>query len=296
MSDVLSVADMTRIDERLTDDEAERSTDDEAERSTDDEFELLTDDEDECLTKEQWLKELRLVIQRDPDFPKDATDLLKEVKALISALDNHHKNVNIARITGSSVSIIGGILAIVGGALTISIVLAPVGVPLAFAGMGVGAAGAGTNIGSRVTKTVITKKNLANIQKKKIDSFQERLSEIMILQATNVTKGKSSAAFSDGLAAGSAAASTMKTIFTVADTAGDIFQAARAGKAAAGAALRAAGTFGKISVIGSAVLMPLDIIDIAMASRDLHKGEGHPACEKLREFADELELLCRPVP
>ncbi|KAK7481811.1 hypothetical protein BaRGS_00026958 [Batillaria attramentaria] len=279
MADVLSVADMKLIDELLTDDEDERSTDDEV----------------GCLTKEQWLKELRFVIQQDPHLPKDVTDLLKDVKALISALDNHHKNVNIARITGSSVSIIGGILAIVGGALTISVVLAPVGVPLAIAGMGVGAAGAGTNIGSRVTKFVITKRNLANLQKR-IDSFQKRLSEIVILHATNVNKGKSFAAFSDGLAAGSAAASTMKTIFTVADTAGDIFQAARAGKAAAGAALRAAGTFGKISVIGSAVLMPLDIIDIAMASRDLHKGEGHPACEKLREFADELELLCRPAP
>nr|KAG5695661.1 hypothetical protein BaRGS_029151 [Batillaria attramentaria] len=63
---------------------------------------------DVIFTEDELREELRLAIENDETLRDDATELLREVRALISTLDAHHRNVNIARITGSSVSIVGG--------------------------------------------------------------------------------------------------------------------------------------------------------------------------------------------
>lgn len=80
-------------------------------------------------------------------------DTTSSLRAVAEKLDKIHKGCNIARVSGSSAGILGGILIIGGGVAEILTVGAAR--PLFVVGIGVGAAGVGTNLSARIVESSI---------------------------------------------------------------------------------------------------------------------------------------------
>ena len=87
---------------------------------------------------------------------------IEEIEKTIEKLTEHHKNVNISRITGSGASIAGSLIAIVG------FVLAPVtlgaSIGLSVGGIALAVAGGGTAAGASIADAFLQKSNIKHVQ------------------------------------------------------------------------------------------------------------------------------------
>jgi uncharacterized spore protein YtfJ len=91
---------------------------------------------------------------------RDAT--IEEIKKTIDRLREHHKNVNISRITGSSAYVAGSLMAILGIGLAPVTLGASIG--LSVSGIALAVAGGGTAAGASLTEAIIQKLNIDYVQ------------------------------------------------------------------------------------------------------------------------------------
>ena len=219
---------------------------------------------------------------------------VRTLRALADELMEHHYNVHIAKVAGTSASVAGTVVAGVGFGLSFftfgaSLILSAVG-------LGVGAAGGATNAGSMIAEACIQKSTF-NTAQKIIDDDREATKAIEEQLKEVETKAKK-IIIRNGIKAGVAGAFVVKNCVET----GLKFGARIASIAAneGGEALfRGLSVAGKVVHIGgfafSAVLLPVDLHTLVTSSIEIDaarkgkKDKEPDAVKKLREMADDWE-------
>ena len=110
---------------------------------------------------------------------------IQEIQEIIRKLKLHNRNVNISRITGSTVSVVGSAMAIAGFAL------APVtfgtSIGLSVSGIALAVAGGGTAAGASFTDMAIEKSNVKRVQEQLARDYDD-LNLISAIAKTIETK------------------------------------------------------------------------------------------------------------
>ena len=223
---------------------------------------------------------------------------VRTLRVLADDLMEHHKNVCVANVAGSSVSIAGFAAVATGFALS----FATFGASLALSGAGavVGAAGGLVNLGSSLTEGYLQRKNLATVQKI-IDEDREVISVLQkLLEEAKQTQNEP---ILDGIQMGCKGArmfeTCARTAFKIGVRAGA--QAASEGGETLFRSLKMAGRVAHVGgFVVSAALLPLDIYTLVKNTMEINAvKEGQKDIEpevvkKVRAIADELEseLLC----
>lgn len=228
------------------------------------------------------------------DWISKRKESVRTLRALAEKLMEHHHNVCIAKVAGSSASVAGFVFTAVGFGLSFTTFGASL--ILTGVGLGVGAAGGVTNAGSLIAETCI-QKDTFNTAQKIIDNDREATEAIEKLLEEFGTEAQK-IEIGNGLRAGISGALVVKNCLE----AGLKFGARIAGMAAGegGEALfRGLSVAGRVAHIGSfafsAILLPVDLYTLVTssmeidASRNGMEDEQPKAVKKLRELADELE-------
>ena len=226
----------------------------------------------------------------------------KTVQTLRDAADTlkaHHKNICIAKLTGSSTAIAGFVLVAVGFGL--SFVTFGSSLILSVVGGGICAAGGLTTAGSSITEMRFQKDSYKTAQKI-LDEDREAMQAIENLrgeleeeaQQSMVASAVNAGVVSTTVIAKNCAASGIRAGIRIGATV-----ASEGGEAL----FRVLSVAGRVVHIGgfaySAILLPLDIYTVVKASMDIDaarkgKEDKEPEAEKnLRMLADELEKELR---
>ena len=216
------------------------------------------------------------------------------LRALADELMEHHYNVHIAKVAGTSASIAGTVVAGVGFGL--SFVTFGASLILSAGGLVVGAAGGVTNAGTMIAEACIQKSTF-NTAQKIIDDDREATEAIEKLLKVFETEAKKiiiKNVFKAGLAGAFVAKNCVETSLK--------FGARIAGIAAnegSEALFRGLSVAGKVAHIGgfavSAILLPVDLYTLVTSSKKIdaarkgEKVEEPETVKKLREMADDLE-------
>jgi len=214
------------------------------------------------------------------------------LRVFADELMEHHKNVCVATVTGSSVSIAG--FAAVATGFALSFVTFGASVVLSGAGAVFGAAGGLVNLGSSVTEAYLHKTTLHTVQKI-IEEDREATKAFKKLLEEAKQQNKP---ILDAIRMGYKGARILQTCVQTGYKIG-----VRVGAQAVGeggeALFRSLKVAGRVAHVGgfviNAALLPLDIYTLvknAMAIDAIKKGkkdEEPEVVKKLREIADELE-------
>ncbi|PVD20126.1 hypothetical protein C0Q70_20620 [Pomacea canaliculata] len=217
------------------------------------------------------------------DEQKEAGTLKNDIQNIIDALNTHHRNVNISRVTGSSVAIATGVPAAacaIAAPFTLGVTL----IPAIVLGI-IAAVGGGVSVGATVAGYFIKRQKVKEVQEK-WDTFRQNvianhkdIAEVrdLLLKLNPRTSG---------------AAITPKDALQGAAefvrTSGGISSAVVRGalkSTAAGVRITA-----PLLAAASVVALPLDIVDLVTASLALHRGEQSTATESLTHI-----FSCNPV-
>ena len=220
-------------------------------------------------------------------------ETISKIEATADKLQEHHRNVNISRVVGSSVSIGGGVLAIVGFALTPVTFGASLG--LSIGGVALAAAGGATAAGASIADVAIQKSNVNFAQEQlhkdheKLESINKMVDELNA-RIENLSRECPSNAgakilITELLAQGSIRAGNIGLRVTEAALSSSLEVGA--------AALRVGGVAAKgIAAAGlvlNVALIPIDLVEIVRSSHSLAKGSKTKAIEELRDIATKLE-------
>ena len=227
-------------------------------------------------------------------------ETIQKIECIIDDLKVHHRNVNISRITGSSVSIAGSLIAIAGFGL--AFVTLGTSLDLSFGGIALAVAGGSTVVGASIADTVIQVSKVKKAQEHLREDYDQlyTIQVIAKIIASNTAaateecpgvgnKGMAGEVLGQGLLR----ASTVGTGVRAAEIAA--FNILEIGAAA----LRVGGTAAKsIAGVGLAlnvVLIPVDLIEIVRSSVSLAKGSQTKAVEQLKEIAEQLKQQLRDL-
>ena len=220
---------------------------------------------------------------------------VRTLRALADKLMEHHNNVHIAKVAGSSASVAGFVLTSVGFGLSFftfgaSLVLSGIGI-------GVGAAGGVTNAGSMIAEAYI-QKDTYNAAQKIIDDDREAAEAIEML-AEEFEKEAKKTIIANGLKAGVTGALVVKNcvetglkfgariVGIAANEGGETFFR---GLSVAGRAVHVGG------FVFSVITLPFDLYTLVTSSIEIDaarkgdQGNETDAGKTLRELADELEM------
>lgn len=220
---------------------------------------------------------------------------IQEIQKTVDKLREHHKNVNISRIAGSTASIAGGTMAIIGFAIAPLTFGASIG--LSVSGIALAVAGGTTAAGASIADVVIQKSNVKYAQKQ-LDHDYELLDEICDLankinetikmtkdKCPEITLGEFAVVFGEVLGQGAVRTGNMGLKIPELAVLGTLeigATALRFGSAAA----RGIATAG---IVLNVVLIPIDLIEIVRSSVSLAKGSQTRAITRLTEVEKELE-------
>ena len=220
---------------------------------------------------------------------------VETLRSLANELNEHDKNVNIAKVSGSSFSIAGFVLIAVGFGLApvtlgTSMILSAVGGAMC-AGGGTTAAGSSL-LRSRIFKTKLAKaQEIIDADRQAQEPVQKLLNELY-RKVSKLSPGD----VVDGVSYNANLFSLIKNLVDIGKLAkAGTRAAATAGSEGAEAVLRTIGIAGNAARIGmftfSAVLLPVDIYTLVTSAMKIQShGEDEPeAVKKLKELADELE-------
>lgn len=262
--------------------------------------------------KQQAQNDLRELQSKTQQLTSKAKETARSLREAANRLDKVWKDCKIARASGNSAGIVGGILTIGGGIATI--LTAGAATPLLLAGIGVGAAGAGTNLGTSIVEATINSDEIKKAEKdlQKTVDYIDNVNNTIQLWLKRKDKAKllyicllavRTLELSDpvikilqdvvlsalGLPAdivevtGKAALELGKS---GAHAAGDVAESSA--KAGAKAGSKIAGGL----IIGvSAAFLVFDAIDLGFTVRDIVKNKGSDAARFLRQKANELDNL-----
>ena len=208
---------------------------------------------------------------------------VKLLRAVAAEMSRIHRNVNIAKLTGTSTSLVGAGLAIGGFAAAFftfgaSLIVTAVGI-------GLGAAGGLTAGGSELCDLLLSKSQLKLAQDALEDDHKatQALHEVFQQASSDgrlAIKGVSLGMGMHLVSGGKILYDTGKGLATAAEAGGKtLFQAMKAtskGLHIGGLAL-------------SAVLVPIDIIDLVTTSMDVHKGSIPAVVKKINKIVGQLE-------
>lgn len=262
-------------------------------------------------------------VDKYPSWLEERQECIQEVKQLADNIDFHHRNINVAQLPTSAVSVVGGILMITGTLLIPVTFGVSLGLTITGAVMGVGATAtgmitAGTDIGIRMDRLNKAKKCI--YQHKESTQEIEKITRELYDSCAEVTKIADDEVMADFLAkhigkvgqmtivdtisAVSIGYAVIKTIPKAAKslhllrkgfgtTAAATASSLRVVEAANGSVKVAATTAGKVfSGIGiafGAVGIIFDIVSAGMSIYDLASGSETYTARKLREEAKNLE-------
>lgn len=235
--------------------------------------------------------DLRAIVEKWKPVRDNTITTLKEI---VEKLQKMNRDVRISRITGASTSIVGGIVAIVGFALI------PVtfggSLALTIVGTTVGVAGGATSAGATIADIVKTKISNSKAEKilekdreltaeinKKLKEMSRMVQRVQC-EHGNIPKTKILSLMLRG-GQGIGYIGTLVAKFTI-----EGLEIARVGGVAAlrltGAGLRAAAIAGGVV---SGLLIPIDVVDIAVNANKLFKKSHSTATEQLSKHISELE-------
>ena len=220
---------------------------------------------------------------------------IQEIKDTAKKLQEHHRNVNISRIAGSTASIAGTGMTILGLGLAPFTLGASLGISAA--GIGIAAAGGATVAGASIADIFIEKSNLEDVQKR-IDRDFEKVKEIQRIaeRMKNIIQDirKKCPEIGDDTFLEVFAAVFTQGVFRGSSVGLKIAELVVAGSVGIGAsAIRLGGAAAK-GIAGAAlalniVLIPIDLIEIVRSGISLGEGSQTRAIEKLNALALELE-------
>ncbi|PVD20138.1 hypothetical protein C0Q70_20632 [Pomacea canaliculata] len=238
------------------------------------------------------------------DEQKEAGTLKNDIQNIIDALNTHHRNVNISRVTGSSVAIATGLPAAacaIAAPFTLGVTL----IPAIVLGI-IAAVGGGVSVGATVAGYFIKRQKVKEVQEK-WDIFRQtfianhediaEVRDLLLSLSQNVIANHEDIAEVRDLLLKlnprtSGAAITPKDALKGAAefvrTSGGISSAVVRGtlrSTAAGVRITA-----PLLAAASVVALPLDIVDLVTASLALHRGEQSTATESLTHI-----FSCNPV-
>ncbi|KAK7088585.1 uncharacterized protein [Littorina saxatilis] len=219
------------------------------------------------------VKELEKMAQMIPELSKDF---------LITAdlLDKHYNNVNIAKVSGGVIGVIGGGLAVGGAAAApftfgVSLVLSIVGACIA-------TAGGATSGGALITRHFLQKKHLERVQAQwaKLQEMHDKLVDMPKSQSeTNGTQNERIAIF-------------IRTVFNMGDAVVDT-AAASMKTVTLQAGVTGSRVFGRVVssplFLLTVLSLGLSVYDIVSGSVEIHKKTGSPAGTVCRKLAKRLE-------
>ncbi|XP_025077487.1 uncharacterized protein LOC112554100 [Pomacea canaliculata] len=205
----------------------------------------------------------------------EARWLKKQIEEIIKALNIHHKNVNISRVTGSSVAIATGGTA-AGLAIAAPFTLGVTLIAAIVLGIVSGVSGA-VSVGASVTGHFIKKHNVKEVQKK-WEKFRLKFLERHNVKDITDMNARESGDAVEGVGA----------VGGVARTAGGVTSAIVRGVKAAGTAAKVASP---ILTAVSFVALPLDFIDLISAAHSLDKAKPSPASKSLQDIVGFLDRV-----
>ncbi len=224
---------------------------------------------------------------------RDAT--IKEIEQTIEKLKEHHRNVNISRITGSSASIIGSGIAILGFALAPVTLGASIG--LSVGGIALAVAGGGTAAGASITDIFLQKSNIEHVQEqldrdyKQLDAISQTAKDIKqeIDGARHRCPGVSTrdfaAVFGEVFAQG--VARTGNIAVRLAEL--GVYSTLEIGALALRAGGAAAKSIASIGIVLNVILIPIDIAEIIRSSFSLARGSQTKSIKQLTDTLQQLK-------
>ena len=236
-------------------------------------------------------KRLRAMIH---DWTPKRKRSVHALRVLADELMEHHYNVQIAKVAGTSASVAGTVVAGVGFGL--SFFTFGASLLLSAVGLGVGAAGGATSAGTMIVEACIQKDTFKTAQKI-IDDDREATEAIEELLKEVETKAQK-IIIENGIKAGLAGAFVVKNCVETGLKLGARIASIAANEGGE-ALFRGLSVAGKVVHIGgfafSAVLLPVDLYTLVTSSMEIDaarkgKMDNEPdAVKKLREMADDLE-------
>ena len=207
------------------------------------------------------------------------------LRSLADEIQKHHKNANIAKLTGTSASLVGSGL-MIGGSIAAFFTFGA-SLMVTAVGVGITAAGGVTAGGSALVESLLSKSNVKIVQKALDDDRKlvEKIKEL--LRKINRASEIEQVYFKAGSAT-MAIASTMKTTATAA------YKIGKSASVNGGETLfktlgNAAKGFHIAGLTLSIVLIPVDVYSLVTTSMDVHKGSIPDVVKDIRKTADDLE-------
>ena len=272
-------------------------------------------------------QQVRRFIEKLEQGIKTRKKTISMLKNLAGALDKTHKDVNIAKVTGTSTAIAGGLITVFGG--IVSFFTLGLASPLIGVGVATAAAGGATASGVEIADAVISKNTMEDAQKvldedkQTLEAIDECYSNLVrtaeTISASNPKygtkehvlcslvfssklkrRGKNNKGLGDltfTLAAGLLAIHTTapkKIVTFISRLASGIGRVVaqgltRGAGAIAKAALRGAGA------VATGIFLAFNIYELVKVSQDIHNGSKSQAAATLREIAGNFERQLREM-
>jgi uncharacterized spore protein YtfJ len=217
-------------------------------------------------------------------------ETIEKIEKSIKQLKKHHKNVNISRITGSSLSVAGTLIAITGFILAHFTAGASIG--LSACGIALAALGGGTAAGASIIDIFIQKSGIKDVQDQ-LDHDYKQLDGIS--QTTRNIKEKFNCArqeYPDIIAAvfGVVFAQGVRTTNLRMRVAEPIaFDNLEIGALVLRVGNAAARAIAIAGIVLTVVLIPIDIAETIRSSFSIRKGSQTEAIEKLINIVEQLK-------
>lgn len=251
--------------------------------------------------KQQAQNDLRDLQRKTQQITSKAKETARSLREAANKLDKVWRDCKIARASGSSAGIVGGILTIGGGIATI--LTAGAATPLLLAGIGVGAAGASTNLGTSIVEATINSDEIKKAEKdlqKTVDYINNVNNTIQLWLKR---KDKATLLYICLLAVRTLELSDpvikilQDVVLSALGLSADIVEvtgktALELGETSAKAVAKAGSKIAGGVIIGvSAAFLVFDAIDLGFTVRDIVENKGSDAARFLRQKANELENL-----
>ena len=219
---------------------------------------------------------------------------IKNISGTTEKLQKHHRNINISRISGSSISIAGSLIAILGFGLAPVTFGASIG--LSVGGIALAVAGGGTAAGASIADIVIQKSNVKEAQEQlthdyhllqEIRELAVGIHQIDINQQQCQGVSNTEVAAISGEVLGQGLFRTGNLGVRLAEV--TVFSTLDIGAAAVRAGGVAARGVAAAGIVLNVVLIPIDLIEIVRSSVSLAKGSQTKAIKRLNEIVQQLE-------
>ncbi|XP_025076776.1 uncharacterized protein LOC112553635 [Pomacea canaliculata] len=230
----------------------------------------------------------------DWDEQFEAKWLKRSIEEIIAALDKHRKNVNISRVTGSSVAIATGGTA-AGLAIAAPFTLGVTLIPAIVLGI-IASVGAGVSVGASVTEYFLRKHNVKEVQTKWDEFRREYIvrhnldEEQLLNESENESTQGNLGSCVNTTVRGAATGNLNSFVNTTVRGAGTIASAAVRGAKSAATAVR---VVSPLLATVSILALPLDLADLITAAHSLHRGERSPASESLERIITFLDKVIK---